>query len=275
MNLTRLFFGFEVVAEWPPFLQERPAEDCSLFTETGKILDPTMRHITVAFLGSHALTEGDIFWHSLPMLPCLIGPVALADCLLFLPETASRVVAARVQWLEIPESVIAWQKAFVSALRALKYTQPLFEWVPHLTLARGPFEKKWWQEHFSFFPFFVRALHLYESLGHSQYRSLWSYPLLAPFEELPHTADRAWKIRGESIEQIHRHAQIALGMQQPKLLRYMDSSLQADLDRIVIDLNQMITVCDSVEGSEFKAVSFHGQLQKEGSILTWEMVVDV
>lgn len=266
MDCKRLFFGFEVLAEWPLFLDQESVA-------AGRILNPLMRHITVAFLGTHPFSTWDAPWELLPMPPFSIAPVALAEQLLFFPQARPRVAAARVQWLDDAEEMGAWFQAFIRALAFLKLkVEP---WTPHLTLARAPFEKRWWEERFSPFPFFLKALHLYESLGHSTYRSLWTYPLLPPFEELPHTADRAWKIRGKSVPQIHRHAQIALGMQQPELLRYRSSSLQEDLDQVVIDLNRMVTACDSEEGCAFKAVSFHGQLKNEGSILTWEMVVDV
>ena len=56
--------------------------------------------------------------------------------------------------------------------------------------------KQEWLDHFTPLPFFVKAIHLYQSLGNLQYQSLWESPLLSPFEELEHTADIAFLIRG-------------------------------------------------------------------------------
>ena len=47
------------------------------------------------------------------------------------------------------------------------------------------------------------------------------------------------------------------------------------IDDIVIELNRIISRTDSAVGCSYKAVSFHGQIEKQADIFTWEMIVDV
>jgi hypothetical protein len=123
---------------------------------------------------------------------------------------------------------------------------------------------------------FINGLHLYESVGNLMYESLWSFPLIAPFEEMEHTADIAFLIRGENLRQLYKNARIALAFRFPKLLNY-DTPMEyiADLDDIVIALNSIVTQADAEEGCPYKAVSFHGHLIQNAGYFSWEMIVDV
>lgn len=264
MNTQRLFFALQVEAPWP---QELPA---------GRILEEGVRHVTLAFLGNGKFDNLHSQLSTIPLPPFKIGPAAIADALTFLPPHSPRVVAASVQWMDGFNTIIEWQKHIGQWLLTLGYPSDQRPFFPHITLARSPFDPHAWIQAFHPLPFFAKALHLYESLGNLHYHPLWSHPFLPPFEELDHTADIAFLIRGANLKELHLNAQIALSFKHPSLTRYFAKELSDTLDEIIIDLNRMIGQSDSEEGSPFKAVSFHGKVyQTSEQILTWEMIVDV
>lgn len=97
-----------------------------------------------------------------------------------------------------------------------------------------------------------------------------------PFEEIEHTADIAFIVRGQSMQEIGAHAQQALCEKFPELTVYKQPfSDNITLDDIIIGLNEMITRADIAEGCGLKAISFHGDVHRENEILTWEMILDV
>jgi hypothetical protein len=151
------------------------------------------------------------------------------------------------------------------------------EFLPHVTLCRSPFDPHHWKKSFTALPVFVKDLHLYESLGNLQYVPQWTYPVLAPFEELEHTADIAFILRGETLTQLQENAFIALAFKSPSLLEFA-SLLRpvSTLEEIIYNLNQIVSHADADQGCPFKAVSYHGEIDSdEQQILTWEMIVDV
>lgn len=232
--------------------------------------------MTVAFLGNGNFTHLHSQLSTIPLPPFKIGFAAIADSLVFLPPQTPRVVAASVQWLNGFDTVLEWQHLLAQWLLSLGYPLDKRPFFPHITLARAPFDPQPWKEAFHPLPFFAKAIHLYESLDNLQYQPIWSHPLIPPFEELDHTADIAFLIRGASMKEVHLHAQIALSFQHAALIRYFARTLCNNLDEIIIDLNRMITEIDSIEGSPFKAVSFHGQVKQTAEhMLTWEMIIDV
>lgn len=170
--------------------------------------------------------------------------------------------------------VIAWHiHWFENGL--LEYQKQLIEWLglkdrflSHVTLARKPCDEHGWQNAFQPLPMYVRNINLYESLGHSEYKILWQYPMLAPFEEIEHTADIAFIVRGN----LYLHAQLALAFHYPQMIRYFDLREINGLDTIVTALNQILARVDGEIGCPFKAVSFHGTKISSGE---WEMIVDV
>jgi hypothetical protein len=122
----------------------------------------------------------------------------------------------------------------------------------------------------------VKGLHLYKSMGNLEYQSLWEMPLLPPFEELEHTADLAFHIRGSTVQQLHTHAQLALAFKFPPLVSCFTQKTQNSLKEIIISLNEMISQADMEFGCPFKAVSFHGEIKEDAQkLLHWNMIVDV
>lgn len=267
MEKKRLFFGMDIHAPWP---EKYPG---------GRVLEVEHRHMTLAFLG---LVDYEKLQRQLPSFPppsFTVGMVGKFDQSLFLPPRHPRVVAWHVKWLE--NSI-----AFDTFLNAL------FDWLEkggfapakkrefnaHLTICRGPFIVHEWKKAFSPLPLMATSIHLYESLGHSKYSSCWKHPLALPFEELEHTGDIAFKVKGETISQLFSHAQVALAFIFPPLLSFLGSAEASfnSLDEVIMELNEIVTRSDIELGVPFKGVSYHGEVcEEEDKTLTWEMIVDV
>jgi len=259
--MKRLFFGFELISPWPAALPE------------GRFLQEKERHLTVGFLGDTPFEELKNELDSIPPPPFTIGLAALFDAPLFLPEKSPRVAAWHVSWLEKEQEFLAYQRELVAWLREKKFKRHENHgtFLSHVTLARQPFAMDEWKERFEKSPLFICNLHLYESIGSLRYKSCWTYPLLAPFEEIEHTGDIAFIIRGASFLELHLHAQLALSFHFPPLVDFFSFAEVHSLDEIVQSLNHIIGRIDQEMGSPFKAVSYHGTLKNN----EWEMIVDV
>ena len=147
---------------------------------------------------------------------------------------------------------------------------------PHVTLARSPFDQQHWEQAFIPLPFYTSDLHLYQSLGNSTYKSVWTKHSLPPFIEIEHTADIAYQLFGESIPELFQHAQLALAFKAPSFLDELPPPFPIEsLDDAVKGLNWQIAQLDQKEWIPFKAVSYHGDIVAKDNILTWEMIVDV
>lgn len=260
----RLFFGASIAAAWP---HELPF---------GRLIAEEMRHITLAFLGQNTFHALETKLDQTPIPSFSLGIGGIGSELIFLPKDHPRVIALQITWLENPHPLFAFQESLAQWLESheliLKKQHSFF---PHITIARTPFKREEWQKDFEPVPFFLSGIHLYESLGNLDYRPLWSHKLLSPFTELEHTADIAFKIRATSIKQLFTHAQLALFFKFPYLAQFYTPSSTESLDEIIIELNRMIALADQERGCPFKAVSFHGSILQEESLLTWEMIVDV
>lgn len=260
----RLFFGMEAIAPWPDELPH------------GRILREECRHLTLAFLGDCNFSDLAKVLERFPKPSFTTGIAACFESLLFLPRKNPRVAAWEVRLLEEASSFSAFQKALLLWLeeQGIAPKECRGEFLPHVTLARAPFAEEEWKRNFQKLPLILKDIHLYESLGHSEYKILWSQRILPPFEELEHTADIAFRIRGTSLGQIYLHAQLALSFHFPLLISYFDSTPIETLDGAVEALNRIIAKADAEIGCPFKAVSFHGTIEKK-ECLEWEMIVDV
>ena len=258
----RLFFGFEVKAPWPKSFSK------------GRMLREGDRHITVAFLGETSQEKVMGWMDELPKPSFKVGTVGTFDACLFLPKAHPRVVAWR--GLPLGEDLLApYSDNLTAFLRDKGYSIQKRPFLNHTTLARSPFDPGEWEEAFQPLPYMTHHLHLYESLGHLNYKPIWSYKLAFPFEEFEHVADIAFRIRGESVKQLYYHAQIALAFECPELASFLDREGEVqNLEEAIMKLNEIVMHGDREIGTPFKAVSFHGNV-KEGDSLTWEMIVDV
>lgn len=246
----RLFLGLEVHAPWPKL------------PPSGRIIDENSRHVTLAFLGMQSLSK------TIEQLPAIsvpeIGPVGLFTKCLFLPHRHPRVVAWQIDWL----SDFTTEKMAIPTLER--------EFLDHVTLCRSPFIAKQWHDSFTRLPLVATALHLYESTGSLHYvpRKSWHFTL--PFEEIEHTADIAFVIRGKTLSELFVHAEGALCYHFPELTPYFFAqACLTSLEEVISLLNERIAIADSEIGSPLKAVSLHTHLTAHHNILEWEMIVDV
>lgn len=266
-NLKRLFFAIEINTPWP---EDYPP---------GRILDVENRHLTLAFLGC---TDPEMVFPLLSHFPQpnfklgLVGE--FIDCI-FLPPKRPHVAAWEIKWLKNSEQFFIYQKSIEEWLEAHKVPFAKYKkeqkFLPHVTIARDPKNFKKWTESFSLLPVIAKGVHLFESKGHSQYKSLWKRDFILPFEEIEHTADIGFKIHGESFNDLFLNASIALAFKFPIFLKYLQETSLNNLDEVVRELNRVVAQIDSNEGSPIKAVSYHGKAAIVNNVLQWEMIVDV
>lgn len=264
-EFKRLFFGIEVHAPWPSDLPR------------GRLLDENHRHITLAFLGNIPFLPLQEKLSSFPKILQNIGSAGYFDRCLALPPRHPHVIAWHVQWLEQNSMVQRSQIILSDWLVSQGYALDQRPWMPHVTLCRKPFDEEEWMNAFSPLPCYTGAIHLFESVGSLNYIPIWSYPLRAPFEEVDHTADLAFIVRGDNFENLFLNAFTALAFKAPDLLKYFHLPKPFNhLDDIIIALNEILSRMDSIAGCPMKAVSFHGEaIQLEKALIQWEMIVDV
>lgn len=265
-EMKRLFWGLEVAAPWPTDLPP------------GRILETSSRHLTLAFLGHTDYTKMTDALLSIPPIPFKVGFVGKFNKCIFLPHRHPHVAAWHVEWWDRQEKLELFQHDLIDWIK--KHDLPVddkYDLLPHVTICRDPKNHAEWERTFMPLPLMTKDLHLYESIGNLKYQPCFSYTVKPPFEEVEHTADIAYKIRGENLLQLYRHAYTALAFKFPSLLDYpFDEVAIHNLDDIIISLNIIIGKVDQEKGCPFKAISFHGDIAlEEDALLKWEMIVDV
>ncbi len=258
-GMQRLFFGFEIDVPWP---HEYPI---------GRLLSEKERHITLAFLGFVDPIPLQESIERIPLPPFSISPIGVCNQVLFLPEKHPRTVSWHIGWLSKELEILHYRSELLKWLQKIGYRLDNRPFTAHVTIARMPFEKEGWLQTFTILPCMIKALHLYESIGNLHYPSRWKFPLQPAFEEFEHTADLAFFIHAQTLQELYCHAALALSFKFPPLVQYIKMQNPKDLYDVIQGLNQLIATADQELGCPFKAVSYHGQF-KENS---WEMIVDV
>lgn len=233
---------------------------------------PEARHLTLLFLGEQEENKILSLMDSAPVYPLPLGVAGFFDeCLLL-----AHVVGCHCDLGEKEEPL----RKFAEALEQYFENNGISlnhknRWLPHVTIAREPFDREAWKSHFSPLPFVSVSLDLFASIGNLHYQSLWQMRLTPPFEKLSHTADIAFIVRGTDFRELFHHARLALAFEFPKMVNYQAETRLDSLVDVIRALNQLVTQADFDIGCPFKAVSYHGEAQKKEAYLEWEMIVDV
>lgn len=260
----RLFFGIDLETPWP---EDWPR---------GRVLEEADRHLTLAFLGEveGAAVERLVDQHPVPS--CLFAPTGWFDRCVFLPnDQTARVAAWHLAWDD--PTISLFQKTLLKWLLDFGFLVSQKPWLSHVTVCRNPVDLKAWAQMFEPLPCYAKAFHLFQSLGSSHYRSLCSKPFLAPFQEIEHTADMAFLVKGTDLFSLYDHAVLALSFKCPPFFRSIKKPLAlSSLEDVVIALNGDLSRADRAVGCPFKAVSFHGEIKPlNHPLIEWEMIVDV
>lgn len=263
-QIKRLFFGSEVHAPWPSKLP------------SGRLLDPSHRHLTLAFLGNIPYPPLREQLQNFPQPSMKVGTTGYFDSCLPLPPRHPHVISWHARWFHDDTRIHSFQKSLAQWLSSHGYTMETRAWKPHVTLCRQPFPAEDWTKNFVSLPFYTSSIHLYESMGELRYVPIWTYAIPTPFEEIDHTADMAFLVRGETPLHIYQNAFAALAFKAPEMLQFYEPKQHLEtVDEIIIALNSIVARADSAIGCPFKAVSFHGDIMTVDSLLQWEMIVDV
>lgn len=224
--------------------------------------------MTLVFLGNVEYDKIEKKLKEIPKPPFPLGLVGKFSRHLLL----GKVIAWEVDCFRRQNALLDYQMELADFFQ-IKERYPF---LPHVTVARGKFNQNEWEQFFTPLPVTFNHIHLYESLGNSNYKKIFTLPLTPPFEELDHTADVGYTVNGLSLNELYLHAQIALSFQWPPMLNFIEveRSLHS-LNEVIMALNERVTVADSEIGCDLKAVSFHGLIQENSGILSWEMLVDV
>ncbi len=265
--MKRLFLGVEVAAPWPEMWPE------------GRMIQEPSRHITLAFLGNVECEEVDGLMQDFPPPPFSVGFCGLFDRLLFLPKNHPRVVAWHAELFDRQQRLAKAQKMFSQWFCQKEILEKVDRrpWLSHVTLARQPFHTTKWKKHFMPLPFYTKDIHLYESKGNLRYEKIWTYKILPPIKEIPHTADRAFLLHGDNLSSLALHAQVAIAFHDPSFLPYIDKDPSIEKEEeIVAWLNTKIADADEQQGIGVKAVSYSGKgVEKRKHFYQWEMIIDI
>ncbi|NGX52137.1 MAG: RNA 2',3'-cyclic phosphodiesterase [Candidatus Anoxychlamydiales bacterium] len=266
-DTKRVFFGFKIFTHWLKTPEEK------------KIIQEKNRHITLLFLGDQNYLDIAQYLKELSLFDFKISPSGFFEKVLFLPKKNPRLVAYQANFMDKNKKIQELQKDLFDFFKNKKFDlkQNRDNFLPHVTVCRNEFKIDKWENSFEPFAFYVKSFNLFESFGSSEYKTLWKNEFLKPFDEIEHTADIAFNIRGEDFSDLLYNAFIALSFKETKFLSYYKELKNvSSIDDVIINLNDLVTKAE-IDGIHmpFKAISFHSDIKREDNILSWEMIVDV
>jgi len=265
-NKKKVFFGFEIETFWIDIPKEK------------KNISEKNRHITLLFLGENDITKINNLLDILPSCNFEIGLVGFFKKCLFLPLKKPKLIAYQVDFFEKNEIVENFQKQLFEFFKKKNFQiKQNNKFLPHVTICRNDFNIEVWKSSFKFLPLYIKSFNFYESLGHGEYNTLWKKDFIKPFEEIKHTADIAFNIKGKTYTDLLYNGFIALCFKSLAFLSYYKELKKVDsVDDVIINLNDIVTNAE-IDGMHmpFKAISFHANIEKKDEILNWEMIVDV
>ncbi len=264
-STKRLFLAFEIAAPWP---EKHPK---------ARFLREQDRHITLVFLGDVAWEPMPQRLDKMPKPTFHLSPAGICDNFLFLPPRHPRVVSYHIFWKTAGEALASYQDEVSSWFSEKGYKINKRSFLPHVTIGRSPFAVSAWKKHFQALPCIAKNLHLYESFEHLHYKPIWTFPMVAPFEQIDHTADLAFRIRGNTLRDLLIHSILALAFHDPTILEIDFPKESPDsLDEIIALLNRVISESHDKFAYKFKGIFHHGEIKKrKDNLLEWEMSVDL
>ncbi|MCB1082563.1 MAG: hypothetical protein KDK63_05405 [Chlamydiia bacterium] len=258
IDIKRLLFGFEVHAPWPKTLPD------------DSTLKAKHRHLTLLYFGdvSYSQLHQEIRYMPKPLFR--VGPVAIADSSLALPDRAKEIITWHVEPFG-DDPIDEYQQEIDTYFAEKGYTFNNKKYVKHITLGKSAALQKEMKKNFRPTPLIFSNLHLYESLKGDRYEPIWTYDLLPPFEE---KEGGQFVLYGESFQQVFLNAQIALAFKFPELVPFLDPTYQVrNLHDGGIRLTTLINQAYRAIKIPIEKATFPDSGKQSNGLLTWDLHV--
>lgn len=257
-DIKRLLFGFEAHAPWPAVLPDE------------KTLKAKHRHLTLLYFGDISYKKVHDEIRYMPKPPFRVGPVAISDSSLSLPNRSPDIITWHVDSFG-NDAINDYQQELVEYFAEHDYDFERKKYIKHITLGKSGALKKEMKQNFKPLPLYCSNLHLYESFKGEQFEPIWTYDLLPPFEE---QEGGQFILYGESFQQVFLNAQIALAFKFPELVPFLDSSYQVrNLHDGGIRLTTLLNTAYRAIKIPIEKATFPDDGKQEKGILTWPLQV--
>jgi 2'-5' RNA ligase len=258
MMKKQLLFGFEAHAPWPKILPDE------------KTLKAKHHHLTLLYFEDVSYQKLHDEIRYMPKPSFRVGPVAVSDSSLFLPNRSSDIITWHVDPFG-DDPINDYQHALVEYYKELGYGFDKKEYIKHITLGKSGALKKEIKKNFKPLPLYCSNLHLYESLKGDQYEPIWTYDLLPPFEE---QKEGQFILYGESFQQVFLNAQIALAFKFPELVPFLDPTYQVrNLHDGEIRLTTLLNAAYRAIKIPIDKTTFLENGKQEKGLLSWPLQV--
>jgi RNA 2',3'-cyclic 3'-phosphodiesterase len=291
----KIFIGFKIFTN---FDDKKLIEKSKVKTteiskaQYGRLVSKKDRHVTLFFIGDVKVKQVDELIKKFPILDEFSGFSGLFDRCLFLPYKNPKAVSYRANFFQKEKILLEFRDEIKKILDGIEQdlTSQDFasqDFLPHMTLARKPFLKNKWKNFFQKYPFYVEKVTLFQSLGMSNYKTLYEYELPKPFEKFERKRDLSFKVKGETFLDLYLNAQIALCFKCPEMTSFVsifdengNECKLDDLDDVITALNKKITQIDEEVGCSVKAISIYSEMEErvitdDKKLLIWDMIVDL